>query len=155
MLKCDFNKVALLKSHFGMGVLLQICCMFSEHLFLRTFLEGCLFSVIILYLFSVVLCRGVFRTQSNICDGPFCENSWRLKAVNCFWKKSKERSSTGFYTCLCYAQLNIKNVKSFFWVYSTSLADDNNAHDNSDNNNAFFLNKFVNIILWIISCCFS
>ena len=26
----------LLKSHFGMGVLLEICCIFSEHLFLRT-----------------------------------------------------------------------------------------------------------------------
>ena len=25
----------------GMGVLLQICCIFSEHLFLRTPLEGC------------------------------------------------------------------------------------------------------------------
>ena len=33
MLKCDFNKVALLKSHFGMGVLLQICYIFSEYLY--------------------------------------------------------------------------------------------------------------------------
>ena len=47
MPKCDFNKVALhsfatlLKSHFGMGVLLQICCIFSEDLFLRTPLGGC------------------------------------------------------------------------------------------------------------------
>ena len=38
--QCDFNKVALqgkaalLKSHFGMGVL-QIYWIFSEHLFLR------------------------------------------------------------------------------------------------------------------------
>ena len=31
----------LLKSHFGMGVLLQICCIFSEHLVLRTPLNGC------------------------------------------------------------------------------------------------------------------
>ena len=31
----------LLKSHFGMGVLLQICCIFSEHLFIRTPLDGC------------------------------------------------------------------------------------------------------------------
>ena len=28
MVKCD-----LLRSHVGMGVLLQICCIFSEHLF--------------------------------------------------------------------------------------------------------------------------
>ena len=36
MPKCDFNKVAL-------DVLLKICCIFSEHLFLRTHLKGCLF----------------------------------------------------------------------------------------------------------------
>ena len=29
------------KSHFDMGVLLYICCIFSGHLFLRTPLEGC------------------------------------------------------------------------------------------------------------------
>ena len=37
MPKSDFNKscfTTLLKSHFGMGFLLKICCMFSEHLFL-------------------------------------------------------------------------------------------------------------------------
>ena len=31
-----------LKSRFSMGVLLQICCIFSEHLFLRTPLDGCI-----------------------------------------------------------------------------------------------------------------
>ena len=31
----------LSKSHFGMDVLLQICCIFSGHLFLRTPLRGC------------------------------------------------------------------------------------------------------------------
>ena len=35
-LLCNF-----IKSHFAMGVLLYICCIFSEHLFLRTPLEGC------------------------------------------------------------------------------------------------------------------
>ena len=37
MPKSDFNKscfATLLKLHFGMGFLLKICCMFSEHLFL-------------------------------------------------------------------------------------------------------------------------
>ena len=28
-------QATLLKSHFGMGVLLKVCCIFSEHLFLR------------------------------------------------------------------------------------------------------------------------
>ena len=31
----------LSKSHFGMDVLLSSCCIFSEHLFLRTPLGGC------------------------------------------------------------------------------------------------------------------
>ena len=34
-------EATLLKSHFRMGVLLQICCIFSAHLFLRTPLMGC------------------------------------------------------------------------------------------------------------------
>ena len=42
MRKHDFNKVStLLKSYFGMGILLQICCIFSEHLLLRTSLNDC------------------------------------------------------------------------------------------------------------------
>ena len=42
MPKFDFNKAAtLLESHFGMGVLLSICCIFSEHFFLRTPLNDC------------------------------------------------------------------------------------------------------------------
>ena len=42
MSKCDSNKAALqLKSHFGMGAFLWICCIFSEHLFLGTPLDGC------------------------------------------------------------------------------------------------------------------
>ena len=35
-------KSTLLKPHLGMDVLLWICCIFSEHLFLRTSLDGCL-----------------------------------------------------------------------------------------------------------------
>ena len=30
-----------IETHFGMGVLLWICCIFSEHLFLRIPLDGC------------------------------------------------------------------------------------------------------------------
>ena len=50
MPKCNYNKVevqfqlsckaTLLKSHFGMGFLLYICCIFSKHLFLRTPLDS-------------------------------------------------------------------------------------------------------------------
>ena len=34
-------EVFFLKSHFGMGVILQICYIFSEHVFLKTPLVGC------------------------------------------------------------------------------------------------------------------
>ena len=34
----------LLKSHLGMGVLLEICCIFSEHIFIRTVMKGCFWS---------------------------------------------------------------------------------------------------------------
>ena len=34
----------LLKLHFCMAVLLKICCIFSQHLFLRAPLEGCFWS---------------------------------------------------------------------------------------------------------------
>ena len=40
--RCSENMYyLLLKSHFGMGVLLWICCIFSERLFPRTHLSGC------------------------------------------------------------------------------------------------------------------
>ena len=39
--------------------------------------------------------KGVFRTQSNIYDGAFCENSLRLSAVNYFDKTLHLRYSTG------------------------------------------------------------
>ena len=38
MPKCDFT---LVKSHFGIGILLYICCIFSKNVFFRTPLEGC------------------------------------------------------------------------------------------------------------------
>ena len=45
MFKKQPSRGALKKSHFGMGVLLWICCIFSEHLFLRVPLDGCFWSL--------------------------------------------------------------------------------------------------------------
>ena len=47
MPKCDLQscKATLLKSHFGMSVLRQICCIFSEHLFQGTPLGNCFCSL--------------------------------------------------------------------------------------------------------------
>ena len=41
-------KATLLKSHFGLGVPLEICCIFSEQLFLRTLPVGYLWSKIVI-----------------------------------------------------------------------------------------------------------
>ena len=46
-------KATLLKPHFDMDVLLQICCIYSEHLFLRTPLEGCSVYYISLYISNI------------------------------------------------------------------------------------------------------
>ena len=41
--KCNFNLQSnFIEIIFSLGVLLLICCLFSEHLFLRTLLDGCL-----------------------------------------------------------------------------------------------------------------
>ena len=40
--------------------------------------------------------RHIFRTQPNIYDGDFCQNSSQLKAVNCFQKDPYRRFSAGF-----------------------------------------------------------
>ena len=56
MPKCKFNKLAyaiLLKSHFNISVLHEICCIFSEQLFLRTPLEGCFCSSNCFYRYSL------------------------------------------------------------------------------------------------------
>ena len=83
MSKCDLLKSTLLKSHFGMGVLLQICRIFSEHLFSRTPLGDwfwmlhviyyfiiCAFSVINVSIFSLIILlesRLKNHTSCNLC----------------------------------------------------------------------------------------
>ena len=46
--------LTLLKSHFDMGVLLQVCCTFSEHFFLITPLEGC-FCILVMEAYSYLV----------------------------------------------------------------------------------------------------
>ena len=47
LLKSQFCSATLLKSYFGMGILLKIYCIFSEHHFLRTPLDGCVWSNVV------------------------------------------------------------------------------------------------------------
>ena len=52
MRKCDFKlRSFLLKSHFRLGVSLYIYYIFSEHIFIKTSLEKCIFIEIYLHLF--------------------------------------------------------------------------------------------------------
>ena len=53
MSKCDLLKSTLLKSHFGMGSLLQICRIFSEHLFSRTPLGDWFWMLHVIYYFII------------------------------------------------------------------------------------------------------
>ena len=55
-------KATFLKSHFDMGVFLYICCIFSEHLFLRTPLDGCFLKFPTACLTTVTICS--FLTHS-------------------------------------------------------------------------------------------
>ena len=56
MKRCSDNMQQIyrrtLMPHFGMGVLLQICCIFSEHLSLRTPLEDCFWLSFLTYLYK-------------------------------------------------------------------------------------------------------
>ena len=75
---------------------------------IRSFSKPLLLLLIVLLLLLIVtlLCiflsprfisvRGVFRTHSNIYDGAFCLNSWRLSAVDHFRKKLYLRCLTEF-----------------------------------------------------------
>ena len=55
-------KATLLKPHFGMGVLLWICCIFWEHLFLGTPLGGCfcIIQTLITYCQQILCCDTSF-----------------------------------------------------------------------------------------------
>ena len=58
-------KATLLKPHFGMGVLLLVCCLFLEYLFSRTSLEG--------YFWTFLVMSDPCNMQSKILPRPrFC-----------------------------------------------------------------------------------
>ena len=60
-------KCNLLNSHFDMSVFLQICCIFSEHLFLMTPLDGCFCRIPSLPNKSFILCESKLNLIHNWC----------------------------------------------------------------------------------------
>ena len=90
---------ALLKSHFNLGVLLQICSMFSEHLFLGTPLGGCFCIVNQIYSFSSetqsgYLCRSL-RDLLQITETTHNMTYCTQKAIFSILEKSKENNLSG------------------------------------------------------------
>ena len=118
MPKCDFNK----KSHFGMGVLLQICCIFSEQLILRPPLEGS-------------LCRSSEHFNVNKKINPFLVNAlfhppWNTSKSLVFLGfegvvfKNGHMRETGqlwklFWLCW-YQQIFFKKRKFWFYIVESS-----------------------------------
>ena len=60
MWKCN-----LLNSHFDMGVLLYICCIFSENFSLRTHLDGCVYCIPSLPDKSFIFCESELNLIQN------------------------------------------------------------------------------------------
>ena len=84
-------KATLLKSHLSMGVLLQIWCIFSEHLFLGTPLGGCFWywQVFYRYIFSwkaqfLCLFLSHFCFSNNFSE-QHCEVLFGIFAIF-YWK---------------------------------------------------------------------
>ena len=70
-----------LKLNFGIGVLMQICCMFSEHLFLRAPLEGWFCTLFVN--FEAWCCGNNFRPLLN-CKQNFQTVEKSYKFINLF-----------------------------------------------------------------------
>ena len=89
MLKCDFNEATLLKSHFGMGVLLQICSTFSEHLLLRAPLNGC-FCCLLLSLNLCCINSKISKNNKNNLKFYVSRKKWNNQnKCSIAWKVSK------------------------------------------------------------------
>ena len=96
-----FSKATLLKSHFGMGGLLYICCIFSEHLFLRTPVDGCFLMTEVVfyrrqdYLIFHPQYRARWENQNHLQFGNWCfdwNHECNIKQAN--KKKSKLKRAT-------------------------------------------------------------
>ena len=78
-------QATLLQSHFGMGVLLQTCCIFLEQLFLRTPLDGCVLKKRLALVFSYEFCE-IFKNTF------FTDHLWTTTS-NCLLLKTTRVAS--------------------------------------------------------------
>ena len=111
-------KAILLKLHFGMGILLQTCCIFLEHLFLRTSLDGCLCLVKahafpkILNLMVISNCGwlGFIRLLILFFDVIFGLFSFTISSNSSFWICYCLK-----YTCSVAIGLNLQMMENFLY----------------------------------------
>ena len=68
------------KSHFAMGVLLWICCIFSEHLFVRTPLEGSFFILQVNWKKRLQY-RCFLMSFNSFLQTPFLQNTSRKQLL--------------------------------------------------------------------------
>ena len=82
MPKCDFSKVVHLKLHYGMGVVLYICDIFSEHLFIIKHLwRAASIHNISRYFCEISICDFNFHYQSDTREYGSC---WLLDSYKYF-----------------------------------------------------------------------
>ena len=108
------GKATLLKSHFGMGVLLQICCIFSEHLFLKTPMKG--------YFWKKQLSRGVVRFEKLLFWKIFV-NFWGKHSL---WRAISVYNFTKLHSvCSFFCVWILKKFlgKLFLWISQWSLLE--------------------------------
>ena len=105
MPKCDFNKVlGLVHWCFGIGALLSVCCIFSEHIFLRTPFGRLLLNIIFRqYLFCECIRRKetwhVFFAVKKDKIQPQKFLQFQKQSPEVFYAKSVLRNFTGKHLC--------------------------------------------------------
>ena len=116
MPRCDCKKT-LLKSHFGMGVLLLICCIFSEYLLIRTPMElvkNC--------------CRKVFYTKYVLKNSSTARQTYNYNkrgfCYRCFCTQSTYIRTTLMSWCGVFA--NFEHILQIFahivvWYFLESI----------------------------------
>ena len=117
MPKCDFNKfnkAPLLKSLFGMCVLLNICCIFLEHLFPKTLLKGCFCNAVSsLYkkLYHICLARSQIHLQIRV-NSP----CWIVKDEK--WKQMHDLNTEIFLQILVFWVWNNLNLSANLFIFN-------------------------------------
>ena len=124
--KCDFNKVAL--QFYCMGVVLYICCIFSEHLFLKTPLDG-YFYIDVLSDLAKITAKFMWTAASGTSENRPCLAGCELTVylfcrTDRIWLfvccKTKLKKNTFFWKNICFLQ-NIHYLQKKMFLYGKKV----------------------------------